>query len=319
MAARLLAMALVLAWSTPALAGAEAQRLDGHTLLIPGGIEPGRQPDGNSVVIEGDDGVLVFDTGRHASVSDRILAAVRTTGKPVVAVVNSHWHLDHVSGNPRIKAAFPQAKVHASAAIDGALSGFLKNSAEQGRKALAEGKLPAATADDVRSDLATIEAGATIRPDVVEAKDRPFPLRGRRLTLHIARKAATAADLWVYDAEARRVLAGDLVTLPAPFLDTSCPAGWSAALKTIDATPFTSLVPGHGPVMTQADFRRWRGGFEAFLDCAVGDGALSTCSAAWVTAIRPLIGEAEVGMAGRMADYYGGLFRSGKLGQYCRD
>lgn len=305
--------------TTPAFAGPEAQRLDDHTVLIAGGIEPGRQPDGNSVVIDGGSALLVFDTGRHAKISDRILAAARASGKPVAMVVNSHWHLDHVSGNPRIKAAFPAAKVHATGAIDGALEGFLKNSAEQGRKALADGKLPPATAEDVRGDLATIEAGEKIRPDVVETRDRTLTVGKRRLALRVARKAATAGDLWLYDPAAKRVLAGDLVTLPAPFMDTSCPAGWSAALKTIDATPFANLVPGHGPVMTRADFRRWRGGFEAFLDCAAGDAPLAGCTAGWVAAIRPLIGEAEVGLAKGLADYYGGLFRSGKLDQYCRD
>ena len=44
---------------------------------------------------------------------------------PVVAIVNSHWHLDHVSGNAALRAAYPRAQVYASDAIDGAMRGFL--------------------------------------------------------------------------------------------------------------------------------------------------------------------------------------------------
>ena len=131
----MLALGLALIAATPAAAGPETQRLDDHTVLVPGGIEPGRQPDGNSVLIEGPGGVVVFDTGRHTAHADRILAAA--AGKPVVAIVNSHWHLDHISGNLRLKAAFPKARVYASNAIDEALTGFLANGAKQGRDALA--------------------------------------------------------------------------------------------------------------------------------------------------------------------------------------
>lgn len=307
----LLGLALLLATPT---AGPTTERLDDHTILIRGGVVPGRQPDGNSVIIEGADGVVVVDTGRHTAHSDAILAAA---DKPVVAIVNSHWHLDHTSGNPRIKARFPQARVYASDAIDGALTGFLKDSAAQGREALAGGKLPPTVAEDVEGDLATLDHGEALRPDVVIAKSQPMTLAGRRLQVHLAPHAATGGDVWLYDPAAKRVIAGDLVTLPAPFLDTACPEGWAAALEDIAKLDFTSLVPGHGPVMTHDDFAAYRSAFIAFIACSTSESPLETCASGWGSAARRWLSDDEAKQFAGYAHYYAELIRSGKLSKYC--
>jgi glyoxylase-like metal-dependent hydrolase (beta-lactamase superfamily II) len=309
----LLGLALLLA--SPATASPETQRLDDHTVLIPGGIEPGRQPDGNSIIIEGPQGVVVVDTGRHPTHADAILAATR--GKPIVAIVNSHWHLDHTSGNPRLKAKFPQARVYASNAIDAALTGFLADSAKQGRDALASGKLPATIAEDVRGDLTTVAQGAKLRPDIVIAHSQVIALAGRVLDVNLAPHAATAGDVWLFDPASKRVIAGDLVTLPAPFLDTACPQGWEKALGAIAALDFTSLVPGHGPVMTREDFDAWHLAFTTLLDCANGDRPMETCAGGWMNAARRWLSEDDAKRFADYAGYYGDLIRSGKLSKYC--
>lgn len=302
------ALALI---STPAA----AQRLDDHTVLIPGGVVPGRQPDGNTVLIEGQGGLIVFDTGRHAFHSDKILAAA--AGRPIVAIINSHWHLDHVSGNLRLKQLFPGAIAYGTGAIDGALSGFLKNGAEQGRQALAGGKLPAGIAEDVRGDLATIEAGARLRPDVILAQTWPMQIAGMKFVVGVSPHAATEADLWLYDPAARRVIVGDLVTLPAPFLDTACPEGWDKALDRIDAIDFDTLIPGHGPAMSKADFRVWKLGFETFLDCTGSERPMGTCASGWLATARHWLSEEEAAGFAGMVNYYGELLRSGKLNKNC--
>lgn len=305
-----LAAAAALAFAAPAA----AQRLDDHSILVPGGVVEGRQPDGNSVLIEGPLGTVVFDTGRHKAHSDAILAAAT---KPVVAIVNSHWHLDHVSGNPRIKATFPAARVYASNAIDEALTGFLKKGAADGAAAIASGKLPPGLAEDVRGDIASVAAGAQLRPDVVIDRSQNLALGGRTLTVVLALHAATAGDLWIYDPAARRVIAGDLVTLPAPFLDTACPEGWSAALQTIEALPFTSLVPGHGPVMSHEDFRIWMLGFDTFVICSEGERPMETCAGGWMATARHFLTDEQAAPFAEMAFYYGELLRSGALAKNC--
>jgi len=66
--------------------------------LLQGAFVAGQQPDGNTLLLRGRDGVVVFDTGRHVTHVQRIIDAARGARLPVVAIVNSHWHLDHVSG-----------------------------------------------------------------------------------------------------------------------------------------------------------------------------------------------------------------------------
>jgi glyoxylase-like metal-dependent hydrolase (beta-lactamase superfamily II) len=72
--------------------------------LIPGYYGPARQPDGNTIVFEGADGLVVVDTGRYPDHQAKILAYARERGKPVTAIVNTHWHLDHSGGNAEIRA-----------------------------------------------------------------------------------------------------------------------------------------------------------------------------------------------------------------------
>ncbi|OYY69528.1 MBL fold metallo-hydrolase [Sphingomonas sp. 28-63-12] len=292
--------------------------LDASTVLIAGGVDPDHQPDGNSVVMRGPTGVVVVDTGRHPAQLARIEAAIAATGQPLSVIVNSHWHLDHVSGNPALRGAHPGVSVWASDAIDGALAGFLKASAEQGQSALDKGDLPESMAADVRADMATIAAGERLRPDHVVRKSARVRLAGRSFDLHFAANAVTAGDIWLYDRAQARAIVGDLVTLPAPFLDTACPQGWAAALKAIDDSGFVTLVPGHGPVMDHPAFAAWRAAFTQFVDCSA-DAAqpVKTCVAGWMAYARGVVGAAQQPLAGGLAGYYAGLVRSGALRRNC--
>jgi glyoxylase-like metal-dependent hydrolase (beta-lactamase superfamily II) len=185
-------------------------------VLIPGGFEPGRQPDGNTVIFRGPRGLVVMDTGRHASHSQKILDYAAQTHQPIVAVVNSHWHLDHVSGNPRLRAAYPGLTVYASSAIEGAMSGFLANSRQQALQILSKPG-DATMQAEVRGDLATIDSGKLLFPNVVIRASADRSLAGRPLLIGYQSASVTAGDVWVFDRQTRVLAAGDLVTLPAPF------------------------------------------------------------------------------------------------------
>jgi alkyl sulfatase BDS1-like metallo-beta-lactamase superfamily hydrolase len=54
---------------------------------------------GNSTFIEGDDGVIVYDTGINAEAGAHILSEIRkVTDKPIKAIFYSHHHADHYGG-----------------------------------------------------------------------------------------------------------------------------------------------------------------------------------------------------------------------------
>jgi glyoxylase-like metal-dependent hydrolase (beta-lactamase superfamily II) len=255
---------------------------------VPGGFLPGREPDGNTYVLRGNKGLTVIDTGRHAAHREKIEALADSLHAPVVAIINTHWHLDHVSGNPELRAKYPGVKVYASAAINDALTGFLADSAAQARRALQEQKLDAVTQEEMRIDLATFDNGAALKPDVVVESSRDVVLGGLRLELHLAKDAATAGDLWVYDPATRMAFVGDLVTFPAPFLDTACSSGWSAALTDVSKTTFERAAPGHGPVLSRAEFATYRGAFDALIACSASKTSAGSCADAWIGAVAPL-------------------------------
>ena len=286
--------------------------------LIPGGIPPNREPDGNTVVFAGPKGLTVLDTGRHAWHWQAILDFAAARHAPIVAIVNSHWHLDHTSGNRPLKRAFPALRVYASGAIEGALKGFLPSSAKDTRDYLASGQADPATAEDLNGDLAVIADPAALVPDVRIDGDQVLELGGRRIEAHLARGAATAGDVWLFDPATRTAAVGDLVTLPAAFLDTACPAGWRRALGEVWRTPFRRLVPGHGPVMDRPMFAAYRTAFDSLIDCAAGQAPKTVCAAAWTQAVRPLLGPDEIDRrrSQAMTESYVDLLRShgGKSG-----
>lgn len=276
--------------ATQPIAPPQAQAVAPGVWLIPGGILPKRQPDGNTVIFEGPQGLVVMDTGRHSWHRQAILDFARARGRPIVAIVNSHWHLDHVSGDPALKAAYPQARIYASRAIDAALTGFLAKSAADAQAYLEPGRLPPETQEDLRADLATIQAGEALKPDVAIGASGVRALAGRRLAVNLARDAATTGDVWLYDPRSRVAAVGDLVTLPAAFLDTACPEGWRTALAAVWATPFKILVPGHGAPMTRDQFALYRAAFDRLIDCADSARGKAECAADWTISVGPLLG-----------------------------
>lgn len=305
----LIGLAALFALAAAAPSPPQPQTLAKGVWLIPGAMLPGRQPDGNTIVFAGPKGLVVMDTGRHPWHRQAILDFAAGQRSPIVAIVNSHWHLDHVSGNPDLRRAYPGLKVYASGAIDDALTGFLPRSAAQGRQYLGDPSLPPETLEDLRADLATIGNGPALRPDVVIDRSAPLVLGGRKLQVNLAANAATDGDVWLYDPRSRVAAVGDLVTLPAPFLDTACPQGWRAALDQVWATPFVLLAPGHGRPMNRAQFSLYRTAFGSFVDCAASAREAKTCAGDWADAVAPLLAEGEGPRARGMAAYYVDLLR----------
>jgi glyoxylase-like metal-dependent hydrolase (beta-lactamase superfamily II) len=127
----------------------------------------GHQPDGNTYVLESAEGLTVFDTDLHAAHLREVLKFAADKHAPIIAVISSHWHLDHVSGNLGLRKVFPDIEAYASWAINDALTGFLAKSAESSRKLLADGKLSPVQQEEIERDLATIGNGEALKPDVV--------------------------------------------------------------------------------------------------------------------------------------------------------
>lgn len=231
--------------------------------------------------------MLVIDTGRHPEHTDKIIAAARARNKPITAIVNTHWHLDHATGNARIRAVYPNARLYASTAVEGALKGFLARNLDQAKATLADPAAPEARKADVRLYLNAMNDPANLIPDQPVNGPMSIKLGEHELQLHLARFAATGGDVWIEDRADKSVFAGDLVVVPLPFFDTGCAEGWRNALAEIDKLDFETLVPGHGLPMDHATFSRYRQAFDAYTTCADSDQPTSSCVATWMQRGRP--------------------------------
>lgn len=94
-----LALLVALLLQSPAalLAPEPPVQVAANTWLIRPLPMPGRGPDGNTIIYDAPDGLVVVDTGRHSSQTDAILAFAREHKKPISVIVNTHWHLDHAA------------------------------------------------------------------------------------------------------------------------------------------------------------------------------------------------------------------------------
>lgn len=310
----LIALILTALFQTPApavVAEAPVEVAPGiHLIRFTG--TPGRGPDGNTTIFDAPDGLIVVDTGRHTQVTDAILAFAKQRQRPIVAIVNTHWHLDHSSGNGRLKAAYPQARVYTTTAVDKVLApgGFLARNWEGTIKGLPT------TTDAVRKEemqifISTMEKRDELRPDVPVAKSGNLSLAGRTLDVRVTDKAVSDADVWIYDGPSRIAVIGDLVTMPVPFFETACPDRWRAAMDEVWATPFQTAIPGHGRPMTREQFDVYRKSLTEFVACVRTDKPAAACGAVWVDGTASLIGDDPArrkAIAANM-EYYVGYLR----------
>jgi glyoxylase-like metal-dependent hydrolase (beta-lactamase superfamily II) len=312
---RLLALlVLAVAGSAPA-AGA-----DSGWHLVRGSFEPGRGPDGNSVFLDAPEGLILVDTGRHPAHQEKLLAYARARGRPIAAIINTHWHLDHSGGNAEIRAVYPRAEVHASTAVEGALTGFFPSSRKSAEEYLASGKASPAQAEEIRLDFAAMDDIGALRATRPVTGSGEIRIAGRRLQLNLARFAATEGDVWIYDPRAKLLIAGDLVVGPVPFFDTGCPEGWREALTALAETPFVTLVPGHGSPMTRPQFLQWRTAFGNLLDCAVTDKDKAQCVAGWKRDAAAFIPAGDSRIDGMVGYYLDTRLRApyAEREKYCR-
>lgn len=272
--------------------------------LIPGSVPLDKGPDGNSIFLDAPKGLILVDTGRHPEHAEKLLAYAKEHGQPIAAIINTHWHLDHTTGNLDIRQVHPAAHVYATTAIEGALKGFLARGREQSDKRLADPNTPADQKAQILRGRSRIDSPDSLRPTIAVGKSATMKIAGRKLDIHVAPFAATEADLWIYDPEARLAIVGDLVVDIVPFMDTACPDGWKKALEEVAATPFVTLIPGHGAPMSRAQFLQWKGAFDAFVDCGRSTRLKEECIAGWQRDAAPFIDGAHRQYAGQATAYY---------------
>jgi glyoxylase-like metal-dependent hydrolase (beta-lactamase superfamily II) len=193
--------------------------------------------DVNVTLVEGEAGLLVVDTQSSLVAGRQVLADVRrVSARPLVAVVNTHDHFDHVLGN----AAFLEDGAVPVIAHESTAATVLET-AEQAKRS-------ERTASDPRGQ--EIVDSPVVPPDTTFSSVTAVDLGDRAVELVHPGRGHTGGDLVVRLDDADVLLAGDLVEesgMPA-YGDDCFPMEWPLSLDLALnlVGPSTVVVPGHG-------------------------------------------------------------------------
>ncbi len=230
--------------------------------LLEGSTDNFEQRNGGNIVNTGfivtETGVVVIDSGPSKRYGEAMREAIAgVTDRPVIKVLLTHHHPDHVLGNQ----AFADVPI-------AALAGTTELLREQG-DAMAENMYR--LVGDWMRGTEVVLPNETLQPGTLE-------IGGHRLRL-LALRGHTGADLAVLDENSGVLFASDilfyqraLTTPNSPGLDI-----WLADLDELQAQPWKLLVPGHGPVASDdapfVQMRDYLGWLDGLLRDAAASGA----------------------------------------------
>lgn len=231
--AAVVAAPVVAAAQGPQAAPIKTTRIAGSVSMLEG-------VGGNIGVSSGPDGIVIIDD-QYAVMSDNIRKALQALGpQPLKFIVNTHWHGDHTGGN--------------------------ENFGKAGALILAHDNVRIRMAQPQTRGGRTTPASVPVALPVVTYHDGlSLHLNGDEIRTYHMHDAHTDGDSIVVWKRANIVHMGDLffnkVTLPFIDLDSGGSArGLLAAIqKTLTLTNAeTKIIPGHGPVATEADLIAYR-------------------------------------------------------------
>ena len=194
-------------------------------------IDEGYQGDiCNASFIVGSKGVAVIDTGGSFKVGHQLREAIRkVTPLPVLYVINTHVHPDHIYGNGAFLADKPQFIGHDK----------LANAMELRREAYTKLNIRLLGADAQASEL--------VKPTVTVNTVLELDLGDRILILTAHPVAHTNTDVSVIESKAGTLFTGDLLFIErTPVLEGDI-KGLIAEIEKLKHSPAKQVVPGHGP------------------------------------------------------------------------
>jgi len=183
---------------------------------------------GNTTALITDAGVILVDDKFEIDHNNIMSELKKITNQSIKYVINTHHHSDHSGGNAKMQEM--NAQVVAS---------------EEAWQNMTDGKLPGL-------------------PNVTFEHDARLHLGGKIVELYHFGRAHTNGDVVVYFPSDRVLAAGDMFTFgdDVPELIDYAGGGsakeWPKTLDSAVALDFDTVVPGHGPVTTKQEMRKYR-------------------------------------------------------------
>lgn len=226
----------------PATVEMELIKVSKHVYYVQG--TPGVATDNqgfisNAGVIVTDQGVVVFDALGTPSLGNLLLKKIRTvTDKPVVRVITSHYHADHIYGLQVFEEQ--GAEIWAPAGAETYLA------SENAQERLEERRFSL--------DPWVNETSRLVAPDHYLEEQESFRLGSVRFTLTPVGAAHSDGDLTLYIEPDRVLFSGDIIFEGrVPFLGDANSRHWLEVLERMESQQLAALVPGHGAAANDPD------------------------------------------------------------------
>ena len=179
------------------------------------------------------EGVVVIDTGSSVQIGEMVIRQIKkVTDKPVVMVINTHYHGDHFLGNHAFVEAYPKVDIYAHPACIKNIKagggdfwvGFMQRNSNNGISGTV-----------VTVPTKTFEGGEEIK------------LGDTTLKIHQFGKAHTESDLIVEVVEDKVAYLGDTAMRRVANMADGSFAGTIETMKQTKALGCDHYVLGHGP------------------------------------------------------------------------
>ena len=240
---KLLLFVFLVFWSALACAGAPAtvdmtlRQVSEHVYFVEG--VPGIATDNqgfisNAGVIVTGAGVLIFDTLGTPALGQLLLEKVRAiTREPIVRVIVSHYHADHIYGLQVF--ADLDAEILAPAGAEKYLA------SDNAKERLEERRF---TLDPWVNDDTRL-----VYPDRYLDEGMQFRLGDVEFIVAVVGNAHSDGDLTLYVMPDRVLLSGDIIFEGrVPFVGDANTRHWAQVLERMETEQLVALIPGHGGV-----------------------------------------------------------------------
>jgi len=238
-----LLFAFLTVWSTVQAAGEPAtvdmtlKQVSEHVYFVEG--VPGIATDNqgfisNAGVIVTGAGVVIFDALGTPALGQLLLEKIRAiTAEPLVRVIVSHYHADHIYGLQVFEDL--NAEILAPAGAEKYLA------SDSARERLEDRRFTL--------DPWVNEDTRLVYPDRYLSEGRQFSLGDVSFTVTVVGNAHSDGDMTLYVMPDRVLFSGDIIFEGrVPFLGDANTKNWVQVLERMEKEQLVALIPGHGGV-----------------------------------------------------------------------